>query len=523
MKKNVVIIGAGPAGLACALGLSEDPSFNIIIIEKLKTIGGLSRTVEWNGNRMDLGGHRFFTKSDRVMQIWKEILPIQGKPSKDDILTERFKSMEYEKDGPDPEKEDRVMLIRKRISRIYFEKKFYDYPLTLNIDTLKNLGLLRISKIAFSYLKAKALPKQEINLENFFINRFGYELYSIFFKDYTKKVWGFYPSAMKAEWGVQRVKGLSITTLIKDMILNSLSASYSKTKKIETTLIRKFYYPKYGPGQMWDEIAKTLKKRGVKIITGVDIKSIDIENEKVKKISFYDRITETLLNIDVDYLVSSAAIKDSISLFNKVPQEIESVVSSLFYRDFITAGLLFKKMKIKDTTDEKTINGIIPDNWIYLQDKDVVSGRLQIFNNWSPYLVKDLSNVWVGFEFFCNEGDELWSLKDDEIIKIAIEDGEKTQIFSREDFIGGTVIRCHKAYPAYFGEGYENLSKIKDYLNSIKNFYSIGRNGMHRYNNMDHSFLSGLVASDLIKESSSDKQKIWQINTESEYLEEKSN
>ncbi len=274
---------------------------------------------------------------------------------------------------------------------------------------------------------------------------------------------------------------------------------------------------------MWDEIAKILKKRGVKIITGVDIKSIDIENEKVKKISFYDRMTETFLNIDVDFLVSSAAIKDSILLFNKVPNEIRSFAYSLSYRDFMTAGLLFKKMKLKNTTNEKTINDIIPDNWIYLQDKDVVSARLQIFNNWSPYLVKDLTNVWVGFEFFCNEGDELWNLKDNEIIKIAIEDGEKTQIFSPEDFIGGTVIRISKAYPAYFGEGYENLSKIKDYLNSIKNFYPIGRNGMHRYNNMDHSFLSGLVASDLIKESSYDKQKIWQINTESEYLEEKNN
>lgn len=522
MKKNVVIIGCGPAGLACALKLSENSSFNIIILEKLNIPGGISRTVEWKGNRMDLGGHRFFTKSDTVMKIWKEILPVQGKPAIDDLITERYKELEFENGGPDPEKEDKVMLVRKRTSRIYFEKKFYDYPVSLNINTVKNLGMLRLLKIAASYIKARAFPLNETNLENFFINRFGKELYSIFFRDYTYKVWGLSPSQIKSEWGAQRVKGLSVSTILKDIILNTLSPSYHRTKKIETTLIRRFFYPKYGPGQMWNEITKIIKKRGVKIINEVDITKIEIKNNNVKSITFLEKITGSSTTIDsVDFMVSSAAIKDIVSLFSSVPPEIKKLSDMLLYRNLITAGLLFKKMKIKNTTREKTVNDIIPDQWIYLQDKNLVSGRMQIFNNWSPYLVRDLSNVWIGVEFFSSTDDNMWKSKDEEIIKIAISDIKKTEIFSEDDFIEGICVKVDKAYPVYYGEGYENFEKIKDYLNSIRNFYSIGRNGMHRYNNMDHSFLSGIKAAELIIDNSSDKKKIWDINTESEYLEEK--
>lgn len=521
MKKNVVIVGAGPAGLACALGLSEDPSFNIIIIEKLDSIGGLARTVEWNGYKMDLGGHRFFTKSDRVMKLWKEILPIQGKPSIDDILTGKDREIEYEKNGPDPQIQDKVMLIRKRTSRIYFENKFYDYPVTLNKNTIINLGFKRLVKIGTSYIQSKVFPLPETNLENFFINRFGSELYSIFFKDYTTKVWGLEPSQIKAEWGAQRVKGLSISAIIKDILLNTISPSYHKTKMVETTLIRRFFYPKFGPGQMWKEIAELLRKKNVKIITKTQIKNITFENNKIKNITFIENILGNTVDITVDYLISSGAIKDILSLFSKLPPEIKKLSDNLIYRDFITVGLLYKKMKIRNKTTEKTLNDIIPDNWIYLQDKNVIAGRLQIFNNWSPYLLKDINNVWLGVEYFCNMHDNMWEMNNREIINLAISDIEKTGICSKNDFIDGTVVRVEKAYPSYFGEGYENFKKIKDFLDSINNFYSIGRNGMHRYNNMDHSFLSGVVAADIIKNNIKSKDQIWQINTETEYLEEK--
>lgn len=519
-EKTVVIIGAGPSGLTAGYELLKKSGFKVIIIEKLNILGGIARTISYKGNRMDLGGHRFFTKSEKVKKIWEELLPIQSKPSKDDIPTERYKEINYPPEGPDPEKEDRVMLIRKRTSRIYYLKKFFDYPVSLNINTIKNLGLLKMSKIGLSYLKSQILPiKPEKSLEDFFINRFGYELYDTFFKDYTEKVWGTKCSEIKPEWGEQRIKGLSIKSILKDIILNFLSKNYSDNKKVETTLIRKFYYPKYGPGQLWDEMANIIERKGGIILKNTQVVGIETDGFRITKVITENLKTHEKIEIRADFVISSMAIKDLLNAMDRKEEKAKKVAENLVYRDFLTTGILVKKLKIKNETKEKTINDIIPDNWIYLQDRDMIAGRLQIFNNWSPYLVADLNTVWLGVEFFCNKNDNLWNMEDKELINLSVKELEKCGIINSSDFIDGTVERVEKAYPAYFGS-YENFDVVKNYLDKIENLYPVGRNGMHRYNNMDHSMLTSIESVKCILEGR-DKKDIWNINTEKEYQEEK--
>jgi len=520
MNKKILIIGAGPAGLTAAYQLlKKTNTFEVLIIEKLNTLGGISRTINYKGNRMDLGGHRFFTKSEIIKNLWCEFLPIQGKPAKDEIITGSFNVENYSINGPDPEKEDRVMLVRKRLSRIYYLKKFFDYPVSLNLNTIKNLGIRKITAIGLGYLKSQILPiKPEKSLEDFFINRFGYELYNTFFKDYTEKVWGIKCNEISSEWGVQRVKGLSIKSIIKDIILSAFSKRYVDTKKVETTLIRKFYYPKFGPGQMWNEMAKYIKEKGGKILKNTIVTRIKISGNTIKSVIFKNLSDGKETEINIDYLISSMPIKELIMVIDNKPAHIEELAKDLKYRSFITTGLFMKKLKIKNETQEKTINNIIPDNWIYLQDKDIKAGRLQIFNNWSPYLVSDLNKVWIGVEYFCDENDELWRKKDNELIDLALSDLQKAGIIDKDDFIDGTVERVENAYPAYFGKSYERFNEIKDYLNSITNLYSIGRNGMHRYNNMDHSMLSAIEAVNSLL-NGTNKENIWKVNTEKEYHE----
>jgi len=517
-QKTVVIIGAGPAGLTAGYHLLKNNGYNVIILEKLPVIGGIARTINYKGNRMDLGGHRFFTKSEIVNSIWKELLPLQSKPSKDDLLTGNFKDIQYPPSGPDPEKEDRVMLIRKRTSRIYYLKKFFDYPVSLNLNTVKNLGFTRMAKIGLSYLKSHITPiKPEKNLEDFFINRFGYELYNTFFKDYTEKVWGTKCVNIKPEWGAQRIKNLSIKSIIKDITLNLISKKYSNTKKVETTLIRKFYYPKFGPGQMWDEMAGNIEKNGGKIIKNTAVIKLKTNGNKIKTAVCKNIKSGEVFEIDSDYIISSMPIKEFIESLDNKDNRVEEISKGLIYRNFVTAGILVKKLKLKNETTQKTVNNIIPDNWIYLQDSDLIAGRLQIFNNWSPYLVSDLNKIWLGVEFFCDDNG-IWNMDDREIINMAVKDIERAGIIDSSDFLDGKVERAEKAYPAYFGSSYEKFDDIKNYLNEIENLYPVGRNGMHKYNNMDHSMLSAIEAVDSII-NKTDKRKIWNVNTEREYQE----
>ena len=515
MKKKVVIIGAGPAGLSTAYELAKSDNFDITVLELEKFVGGISRTAEYKGNRMDIGGHRFFTKVDRVNDLWHEIMPLQGAPSIDDTLLNR--KVDLAESGPDPEREDRVMLKRNRISRIYFIKKFFDYPISMKPKTFMNMGFTRTMKAGFGYLGSCFHKRKENSLEDFYINRFGKPLYQLFFESYTEKLWGVHPSKLSADWGAQRVKGLS---LFKAFVSAITKPFKKKNKKVDTSLIGQFEYPKLGPGQLYTLLAESLVKKGVKIVYGAEVNRIELdENNNVNKV-----ICKNGNSYEADYFVSSMPVKDLFIALgeDKVNKEAYDTAVNLPYRDFITVGLLLDKLKIKNKTKIPTLNDIVPDTWIYVQERDVTMGRIQLFNNWSPYMVKDpLHTVWMGLEYFCSEGDKMWEQDDESFINMAIDEMIRMGIIeSKDNVLDATRLRVKKAYPAYFGS-YEHFDLIRKELDNIPNLYCIGRNGQHRYNNMDHSMLTGLLAADYIKENRTDKDALWEVNTEKEYHEEK--
>ena len=524
-NKIAVIIGAGPAGLTAALELLNKTGIKPIIFEQTEDIGGISKTVNYKGNRIDLGGHRFFSKSDRVMKFWLDLMPIQTTPAKDDILLGRqLPPIGYDRPiEADPQKTDKVMLIRKRISRILFMRKFFDYPISLTLRTVSNLGLFRTLKITASYIKAKIFPiKSEKSLEDFLINRFGTELYKTFFKDYTEKVWGVTCDKIKPEWGAQRIKGLSIARAVKHAVMAAVRRDMSVgQKEVETSLINQFLYPKYGPGQLWEEVAGIVRSKGGQIYLGHKVIGIKSQNNKIISVKVKNEKTGELKEIIADYIFSSMPVRDLIEAMGQpVPQKVREVAAGLCYRDFITAGLLVKKLKIKNNTDIKTVNDIIPDNWIYIQEKDVKIGRLQVFNNWSPYMVADENTVWLGLEYFCNVGDELWNMPDEKFKKLVISELVKIGIIDENDVLDGVVIRMEKTYPAYFGS-YDDFDVIRNYTDSFPNLFLIGRNGMHRYNNQDHSMLTAMTAVGNIVNGVTAKDNIWQVNAEEEYHETK--
>ena len=515
MKKKVVIIGAGPAGLSAAYELSKSNDFDITVLELEKFVGGISRTAYYNGNRMDVGGHRFFTKVERVSDLWHEIMPLQGQPSIDDKILNR--NIPLVENGPDPEKEDVVMLKRHRVSRIYFLKKFFDYPISMKPRTFANMGFGRTMKAGFGYIGSCIHKRKENSLEDFYINRFGKPLYQLFFESYTEKLWGVHPSKLSADWGAQRVKGLSLSKAFWNAITKPFR---KKNKKVETSLIEQFEYPKYGPGQLYTLLADSLIKKGVNIVYNSEVNKIVLNKDhQVSEV-----ICKDGKSYKADYFVSSMPIKDLfMALGNEVvdPSSYDTAVN-LPYRDFITVGLLLDKLKIKNKTKIPTINDIVPDTWIYVQERDVTMGRMQLFNNWSPYMVSDpLNTVWMGLEYFCSEGDDMWNASDSDFINMAIEELVKMGIIeSKDNVLDSTRLKVKKAYPAYFGS-YDHFDLVRKELDSISNLYCIGRNGQHRYNNMDHSMLTGLIAADYIKEGNTDKTALWEVNTEKEYHETK--
>ena len=379
--KKVLIIGAGPAGLTAGYELLKDgkKEYEVIILEEDSRIGGISKTVNVNGNRMDLGGHRFFFFFFLIMDFWKELMPLQGELSYDDKKLGREKPLE--KGGPNPETEDRVMLVRDRVSRIYYLKKFFDYPVSIKLKTFTNMGLIRTIKAGFSYLKSLFVKKEENSLENFYINRFGKVLYSMFFEKYTEKLWGRHPSQISADWGAQRVKGLSIIAVLKDGFKKLFRI---KSKEVETSLIEQFWYPKYGPGQLWETLASEFENKGGKILKNHSVKNINVKDGKL--VSVECEVGGTLKTFEADIFISSMPVKDLlISISNKqdVDNKILNIAKGLPYRDFITCGLLVKKLNLKNETKMKTIGNIVPDCWIYVQEPEVKMGRIQIFNNWS--------------------------------------------------------------------------------------------------------------------------------------------
>ncbi len=522
--KKALIIGAGPAGLTAGYELLTKTDIKPIIFEASNFIGGISKTVDYKGNRIDIGGHRFFSKSDVVMKWWENIFPIQGKPSKDDLILNRKVNLSTKPFAPDPEKEDKVMLVRNRLSRIYFLRKFFDYPISLKWSTFANLGLIRVLKIIMNYLYIVCFPiKPEKSLEDFFINRFGRDLYLTFFKDYTEKVWGVPCNRIKPEWGAQRIKGLSISKTILHAIKAILNKNDSiHQKQIETSLIEQFLYPKYGPGQLWEEVASQIKKHGAEILLNHKVVKIRTNNQRAEKIYVQKQDSNKLIEFSGDYVFSTMPVKELIlNMEPSPPKDVQEVARGLIYRDFITVGLLIEKLKIKNNTKYSTINNIIPDNWIYIQEPEVKLGRIQIFNNWSPYLVKDPDKIWLGLEYFANEDDEIWYKTDEKLANFAIKELIKIGFIEKDyNVLDYVVIRTPKAYPAYFGT-YDKFYIIREFIDKIENLFLIGRNGMHKYNNADHSMLTAMIAVENIINGNTSKDNIWQINTEDEYHEKK--
>ena len=518
-KKIAVIAGAGPAGLTSAYEfLRQNIGVHPIVFEQSDEIGGISRTICYHGNRIDIGGHRFFSKNQKVMDWWSQIMPLQGAPALDDLLLEKEK--ELLKGGPDPECVDRVSLLRERVSRIFYLRKFFDYPISLKIQTFTNMGLGRTIAAGSGYLYSCVRKREENSLENFYINRFGKPLYSMFFEDYTEKVWGIHPSLLGADWGSQRVKGLSILTILKDMFRKQFSSSINK-KEVETSLIEEFIYPKYGPGQLWETVATDIEAMGGEVHKNRTVQAVHIRNQKVVSVDVLDK--DGVHNICCDYFLSSMPLKELIPAIKgiQLPQDVLKIAAELPYRDFITVGLLMKNLKISNRTSIKTYRNRIPDTWIYIQERDVKIGRLQIFNNWSPYLVADYKNtVWIGLEYFCSEGDSLWEMDERAFIQMAIKELDHIGIIDSQDVLDSVRIKVKKAYPSYFGSYYE-LHKVKAFLDTIPNLYCIGRNGQHRYNNMDHSMLTAMEVVDNIRSNRNDKENVWAVNTEEEYHESK--
>lgn len=411
------------------------------------------------------------------------------------------------------------MLLRNRVSRIYYLKKFFDYPVTMKKETFANMGFIRTIKAGFSYLKTIFVKKKEDSLENFYINRFGKVLYGMFFEKYTEKLWGRHPKQISADWGAQRVKGLSIKAVIKDMFSKILKKK--SKEKTETSLIEEFWYPKYGPGQLWETLATEIQKLGGNIKKGYSVKNVNIEENTVKAVEC--KKGNEIEVIEGDIFISSMPLKDLVEGFKgeKVPNEIMSIAKGLPYRDFITVGLLVKKLNLENKTNIKTLGNIVPDCWIYVQEPDVKLGRIQIFNNWSPYMVeKPEDTVWIGLEYFCNENDKYWNMSDEEFIKFATEELEKMNIINKQDVLDSHREKVKKAYPAYF-DTYSEIDELIKYINKFDNLYCVGRNGQHRYNNMDHSMVTAFEATKNIKNNIKDKGNIWNVNTEKEYHEEK--
>lgn len=491
-KENIVIVGAGPAGLTAGLSLlrSAPERFQVTILEASDTVGGISKTVNVRGNRMDMGGHRFFSKSDRVNAFWESLCPLQGAV---------------------PSERENEMLLRKRVSRIFYRGKFFDYPITLKPLTFRNLGLRRTVQAGCGYLAAVCRKREETSLENFYINRFGKPLYRMFFADYTAKVWGRTPAEISADWGAQRVKGVSV----KEVLKNALGGK----KSTEASLIEQFKYPKYGPGQLWETAAAEFERRGGVIRFGARVCTLQLANGRVTGVTAAQN--GKTIPYACDALFSSMPLCDLIAAFpeNAVPQAIETVAAGLPYRDFVTVGLLFKQQDLQKTQADGTL---LPDCWIYVQDSTVHLGRVQIFNNWSPHLVKDSAHtVFVGAEYFCREGDAMWSQSDSAWETLAKRDLQEIGLVSENAVpLDAHCERVQKAYPAYF-DTYGDLPKLVEFLNGFPNLYCIGRNGQHRYNNMDHSMLTAFEAVRCISEQDPNKTALWAVNSEEEYHETK--
>jgi protoporphyrinogen oxidase len=516
-QQRVVIIGAGPAGLTAAWELAEAGVRDITVLEATRAVGGLSQSVEYKGNRIDIGGHRFFSKSDWVMDWWTRMLPLAAGPGLDAGDREmvlayqgKTRTLGTRAAVAASEADAQVMLVRRRLSRIYFDGKFFDYPLKLNAGTVLKLGLWRCMQFGVSYARAMLFPRRpEKSLEDFFINRFGRRLYLQFFKEYTEKVWGTPCDQISADWGAQRVKSLSVAKALLHALLKPFRSSSAGGAQ-QTSLIERFLYPKTGPGLMWETTADRLRARGLRLQFETPVARLEHEGGRIRA-AIVRRADGSETRYEADIFISTMPLRDLVlGLAPQAPVAAREIAGGLEYRDFITVGLLYRRLA-RDP---------VPDNWIYVQEAGVKVGRLQIFNNWSPYLVRDPQTVWIGMEYFCREGDELWTMSDAELQRLGVEEMRRLKLALPEEHLDGVVIRMPKAYPGYYGS-YARFGELREYLDGIGNLFLVGRNGMHRYNNQDHSMLSAKKAVEAILAGSADKGAIWAVNIDDEYHEEK--
>ncbi|WP_372359090.1 NAD(P)/FAD-dependent oxidoreductase [Xanthomonas axonopodis] len=511
MSKHVVIIGAGPAGLTAALELVGQPGVQVTVLEADDCVGGISRTVNHNGNRIDIGGHRFFSKSDWVMQWWANLMPIEH--SGDVPLNLRYHGQARDglpagaavTDGAQPA----AMLVRNRLSRIYFNRRLFSYPLKLDVDSFRKLGVAKSLLFGFSYLRAQVSKiEPEVSLEDFLINRFGQRLYGQFFKEYTEKVWGVPCNQISAEWGAQRIKSLSVTKAVVHALRGMLGLN---EKVAQTSLIENFLYPKHGPGEMWETAAQLFQARGGTLLMKHKAVGLAVDAGQVHNVTVQNEAGE-VFKLDCSHVVSTMPMRDLVAASRQSwGEDIVAIADNLQYRDFITVGLLYRASELPRA---------LGDNWIYIQEPGVNVGRVQIFNNWSPHMVKDASMVWMGLEFFCRETDELWTMSDVDLQELAQREMLQIRLVSAEAAQDAVVIRVPKAYPGYFGESYARFEQLRTALDAVPNLFLVGRNGMHRYNNQDHSMLTAKEAAEQILTGNVDKNRLWSINVDDEYHEE---
>lgn len=469
-QKKVVIIGAGPSGLTAAYELCK-AGVKSILLEKDQVVGGISRTVNYQGYLFDIGGHRFFTKVKAVDDLWKEIL------------------------------EEGKFLRRRRLSRIYYQKKFFNYPLQAT-NALFGLGISNSILAFLSYTKAQIFPiKPEISVEDWVTNRFGRRLYETFFKNYTEKVWGIPCREISAEWAAQRIKGLSLLSAVK----NALLSNQPKNKKdVIKTLIDSFEYPEKGPGQMWETAAEIVQAKGSHLKLETNVERILWRDDRVAAVEIErDGKRETIAGTD---FISSMPIRELIRKMSPaVPDEVRRAADVLSYRDFLTVSLIINK------------SDLFQDNWIYIHDAAVKVGRIQNFKNWSPKMVPDPNKTCLGLEYFCFEGDGLWTMTDADLIKLGARELGILKLADPKDVEGGAVVRMPKAYPVYDSQYAEALRTIRGFLDNLGNLYPVGRNGMHKYNNQDHSMLTAMLS---VKNILGAKFDVWNVNVDQEYHEE---
>jgi protoporphyrinogen oxidase len=471
MKKKVAIIGAGPAGLTAAYLLGKANQSVMVFEKDPKYVGGISRTETYKGYSFDIGGHRFFSKSKEVEDFWTEILGDE-------------------------------MLERPRSSRIYYNNKFFSYPLVA-MEALQKLGIWESGLCVLSYLQAKANPvKNPTNFEDWVVNQFGRRLFNIFFKTYTEKVWGIPCNEISADWAAQRIKGLSLSSAIMNALFKPKPSKSGGNSKVIKTLIDSFRYPKMGPGMMWEVCAEKCKKMGVQLDMNCGIKDIHFNGSTWTVATTDGRILDSFDNV-----ISSAPMRELITFTHPtLPQNVLKAAQGLSYRDFITVVLICK--------DEDAFN----DNWIYIHDPKVKVGRIQNFKSWSPYMVPDPEMACYGLEYFCFEGDGMWTSKDEDLIALAKKEIEKIGLTKESAVVDGYVVRQPKAYPVYDHTYKDNVDEIRDALKAYPGLYLVGRNGMHKYNNQDHSMMTAMLAAKNII-AGKELFDVWDVNEDAEYHE----